>query len=53
MVRTGISISSTVDSEKTYTLKTLKKGDSIIVEYMTNKEGVHRAMAIKSKRWKN
>jgi tetratricopeptide (TPR) repeat protein len=51
IVRTGISVSSTSGGEKTYILKTLRKGDMVTIDYTTNREGLHRAMTIKLTRW--
>jgi tetratricopeptide (TPR) repeat protein len=51
IVRTGLSISSSSNSEKTYTLKTLKKGDNVTIEYTTNREGLNKVMTIKLTVW--
>jgi hypothetical protein len=51
IVRTGIAVFSSSGSEKTYTLKALRKGDMVTIEYVTNKEGLHRVMTIELTRW--
>ena len=47
VANTGIAVlCSSASTSKTYTLKTLKKGDRVTIEYITNKEGLNRVVSI-------
>jgi hypothetical protein len=50
VVRTGIGVSAP-PADKLGTLKDLKKDDTVIVEYITNKNGINKVMTIELRRY--